>query len=272
MSNTTKFTLGCSSALGAMSRIVLLIVVMLVTSSCVSSGGGANEEVRSAIERLRTDYWFGGGFDVEPDFTPTMRALVELGSAAVPELTKELWDPQNELHRAAVVLVLGAIGDECAAGPLVANWRSRVSKARRVGGDRLAWRERFDAFLRRALGEIGGDVAAEALAEMYYEVTIPPHNWEEAWERASPRTGIVLSLIDAGGKHAVPPLIHALTVEEAPDFAEFREAALDALERWSGRDLWYDSFAWWKWWDESKDSLVFDRAQGRFRRLDKSEQ
>lgn len=266
MSNTTKFTPGCNSALGAMSRILLLIVVMLATSSCVSPGGGTDEEVRSTIKGLRTDHCFTVGFDVEPGFTPTMRALVELGSGAVPELTKELWHPQNKLHWSAVVLVLGAIGDECAAGPLVANWRSRVSKARR------ATPSRFNAFLTRALGEIGGDVAAEALAEMYYEVTIPPHNWEEAWERASPRTGIVLSLIDAGGKHAVPPLIHALTVEEAPDFAEFREAALDALERWSGRDLWYDSFAWWKWWDESKDSLVFDRAQGRFRRLDKSQQ
>lgn len=243
----------------SVSLLVVAITIALMPS-CATSAGGPGTDIGSLIEALRKDDEFPAGFDIPyGELTPAMAALVEAGSAAVPALIKELQHTEDALYWSAVVITLGAIGDERAVDPMLETWRAKTAHYPK---DRLP---EFNPWLFHALGEIGGLRAAEALAALYGELCGLASDPERAEEMAAARHAIVKALVKVGGKPAVPPLIHALTVnEEGKGRSRTQRLALRTLRKWLDEDFGYNSLTWLWWWDSSERTLFFNLSEGYF--------
>lgn len=250
---------GWAVSLRASLCLVVVAVAVLLMPSCATSAGERGTDVRSLIKALREDYEFPAGFDTPyGELTPAMAALAEAGSAAVPALIKEL-DAESVLYWDAVVITLGAIGDERAVDPMLETWRARNAHYPK---DQLP---DSNPWLFHALGEIGGLRAAEALAGLYDEFCGPTSDPERAEDMAAARHEIVKALAKVGGKPAVPPLIHALTVNvEGKDRSRTQRLALRTLRRWLDRGFGYDSLGWLWSWSANEPTLFFNHSEGYF--------
>ncbi len=262
----TRHLIGIGGWVVSLRTSVSMLVVAITIAfmpSCATSAGGPGTDIGSLIEALREDYLFPFGFDLPPQPTPAMAALVDAGDETIPALIRELKHAKSDTHWSAVVLVLGWIGNRRAVDPMMASWEARTwrfrNKARKAS-------ERLDVRLIEALGDIGGDRAAEALALMYAEACTPARTSYDARWKAVARSDIVESLVKAGGKPAVAPLIHALTVVEGEHY-NARELALETLRKWFDgleEDFGYDSLKWWDYWQNFHSCYFFHRSRSRF--------
>ncbi len=249
-------------AVSLRTSLSLLVVAIIIAfmPSCATSADRPGTDMGSLIEALREDHDFPAGFDIpDGELTPAMAALVEAGSAAVPALIKELQHHEDVLYWDAVVITLGVIGDDRAVGPMLETWRAQTAH---YPDDELP---DFNPWLFDALEEIGSLRATEALAALYGEFCGPASDADRAEDMAAARHWIVKTLVKVGGKPAVRPLIHALTVnEEGKGRSRTQRLALRTLRRWLDKDIGYDSLAWLWLWDSSEPTVFFNRSEGCF--------